>query len=152
VLRWMVWPPDVGRCLPVHVGVSGPADLIAKLQLQDGQRPADRVLFAYSQQFFGTPLFRHGAFLAASGVLLVVLVRFPSNRRHVAASLILSSFAFAISFGLIALACDFRYLYFVPLAFAGASLVAMSEALPRSGQPSRAGHESLPTKLHQLGT
>ena len=152
VLRWMVWPPDVGRCLPVHVGVSGPADLMAKLQLQDGQRPADRVLFAYSQQFFGTPLFCHGAFLAASGVLLVVLVRFPSNRRHVAASLILSSFAFAISFGLIALACDFRYLYFVPLAFAGASLVAMSEALPRSGQPSRAGHESLPTKLDQLGT
>ena len=116
VMRWLVWPPDIYKCMPAWVGVDGPPELLAKLGLTSHLRPADNALYAHVQAFAQTPLFRHGAYLLAASCLLVLLVAYPTAHRATIVLLLVSAIGFALSFALIGLSCDFRYMYLLPLA------------------------------------
>ena len=70
VMRWLVWPPDIYKCMPAWVGVEGPPELLAKLGLTPQQRPADLALYAQVQALAQTPLFRHGYYLLAASCFL----------------------------------------------------------------------------------
>jgi len=116
VFRWVFATPKIDACLPVYVGVSGPETLTTALGIAPLMEPSDQALYNYSTWYLDTPLFSHVFFalvaLASAGVLLW--------RREAAdviiAAMLLSALAFAASFALISIACDYRYLYYLDLA------------------------------------
>jgi hypothetical protein len=125
IFRWVVLTPDVAACRPVFVGVEGPAGEMADLGLKPRQSPRDLALSAYAKSFMGTPVLSHLAF-AIPGLLMLVLFlkrRAPGDTAF--AFLLLSAFAFAASFFVISIACDYRYLYALDLSVI-ASLVYLA--------------------------
>ncbi len=117
VLRWLVWPPKVWACLPLHVGVAGRPDLVQALGLPAGVRPQDQTLYDYARKFVGTPVFWHGAYLLGAAALVAYLALQQAPAARVIVPMLLSAVAFTLSFAAIGIACDFRYAYFLPLAF-----------------------------------
>jgi hypothetical protein len=115
---WVFFTPSLDRCLPAYVGVEGPEAKIADLKLTRGVEPADQALYNYATWFFVTPLYSHLSYalvaLAVAGVLM--LRRDPADM--VMAAMMLGVLAFAASFFVISIACDYRYLYALDLAAA----------------------------------
>jgi hypothetical protein len=114
--RWVLATPRLERCLPVWVGVSGPADKLQALGMQETTEPQDRASYSYAAHFFHTPVYSHltYAFIAAAAIVLLAWRRRPAD--VVMAAMLLSALAFAASFFLITLACDYRYLYYLDLS------------------------------------
>ena len=86
----------------------------------------DRALETHARRFFGTPVYSHLSYVliavAVAGLLL--LRRDPADWVFVA--LMAGSLAFAATFLLISVACDYRYLYLVDVAaMAGLLYVAL---------------------------
>jgi hypothetical protein len=90
--------------------------MIATLGLRNGMTPADRALYKYAEKFFQTPVFKHGAYL----VLSILLSMFLLLRRRLSdipiVAMLFASAAFVLSYLLVGIACDFRYMYFLPVA------------------------------------
>lgn len=122
VFGWMTAPPDVQRCLPVSVGIEGPSDLLTALEMEQEKRPQDVALYRYAQLFMGTPFFLN----AAWGVLALGLAALLARRRPHApgdaatVAMLVAALGFAASFAVIGIACDVRYLFFLPVACCGA--------------------------------
>jgi hypothetical protein len=120
-VSWLVWPADISKCVPIHLGVSGDPDMLRALGLSTIERPG---LYSYSKLWFNTPFYRHGFWALASVVLLAILVRrrcrVPGD--EVVLSALVGAQLFAVSFLLMGLACDFRYLYTLPMTVIFASL------------------------------
>jgi hypothetical protein len=116
VFRWVFLTPDLDKCVPVHVGVEGPAEKIAALRLISGQDQADGAAYHYAQRFFATPVYSHLTYAVIAVLVggLLMLRRDPADLAVVA--LLISGLGFAASFFLISIACDYRYLYFLDLA------------------------------------
>jgi hypothetical protein len=136
VFRWMTFPPDASRCLPVHVGTAGPEDLMRMLSLDAGVRPGDGALYAYALTFVGTPVFMNGAYALLAAALMLIFIIRRQPRDIPMALMLLAALAFAGTYLLIGIACDLRYMYFLPLAaMAGlvyaATLVRLGGDKPR---------------------
>lgn len=116
VFRWVLATPKLDQCLPIVVGVSGPDAMLRDLNLVTGEDNQDRALGAYAQRFFGTPVFSHLTWLtvalAVAGVLL--LRRDPAD--WIVIALLAGTITWVFSFAVIAVACDYRYLYLLDLA------------------------------------
>ncbi|CAN5130669.1 hypothetical protein BH09PSE2_BH09PSE2_11900 [soil metagenome] len=115
VFGWMLSPPDLNRCAPVYTGVDGPPDLLARLKLRPHVRLQDMKLERYANAFYGTPLYSH---LVWGAVDLALLIGFLRSRRPEAlplAALMAAALAYTLSFALIGVACDYRYLYALDL-------------------------------------
>lgn len=130
VFRWLLASPRLGACLPQFVGVSGPDDLVSKLQLTNAVDPADISLSNYATYFYDTPAYSHLAY----AVIALVAAGFLFWRRDgadlVVAGLLLSALAVTASFFVISIACDYRYLYFLDLsAMVGLFYIALDPAL-----------------------
>ncbi|MDB5452046.1 MAG: hypothetical protein JWO33_624 [Caulobacteraceae bacterium] len=108
--------PDLAGCLPIHVGVTGPAPLMADLGMVAGIEPQDARLARYAARLYATPVYSHLTYaliaLAVSGLLW--LRRSPAD--GVIIALQLGSLVFTASFLAISVACDYRYLYVLDLA------------------------------------
>jgi hypothetical protein len=113
---WVFLTPEVGRCVPLHVGVEGPPEKIAALKLAPGADPQDMAVYRYAERFFQTPVYSHltYAVIAVAVAGLLLLRRDPADMAIVA--LMLGALGFTASFFVISLACDYRYLYFLDLA------------------------------------
>jgi hypothetical protein len=116
VFRWLIAPPVPDRCLLLHVGVAGPADKLGLLGLTPGVRPQDQALLTYAARYFGTPFYSHLAYGVVALALAAALVLRGEPADIVMAALMAAALAFAASFFVISLACDYRYLYFVDAA------------------------------------
>ncbi|MDB5448390.1 MAG: hypothetical protein JWQ97_3707, partial [Phenylobacterium sp.] len=143
VFRWVFLTPNIDRCLPVALGVQGPDDVMEALGLDWRWSDADDRLLHYDKAFLGTPVHSHlfYAALALAVALVLLLRREPAD--IVMIGLMAGALAFAASFFLISIACDFRYLYFLDLAaMAGVLYVAVeppwARAAPRLGRAGRA--------------
>jgi MYXO-CTERM domain-containing protein len=81
----------------------------------------------YGAIFLDTPAMSHAAFgLLGLGILLVLLRR-RATSDIVITFMLLSAFAFTLSFFVISIACDYRYLLFLDFsALAGAFHLAVS--------------------------
>lgn len=134
VFRWMLLPPDIMACLPVWIGVEGPAALTEPLGLTRGTRPQDRALYAYSANWFGTPLFLNGAWAFLAVALGAVLLRRRRTGDVMIAGLLGAALTFAGTFFIIGIACDVRYLFLLPVACCGA--IAHLAAAPREDRVS----------------
>lgn len=129
--RWVFAPPVIDWCLPIYVGVDAPQDKMAALKLEHRYAQSDVELYNYSSWFFDTPVYWHG-FYAAISLVLAGLFLWRRDPADIAlAALQLSGVAFAASFFLISIACDYRYLYFTDLAaLAGLIYAAVDPPTP----------------------
>ena len=114
--RWVFAPPVIDWCLPIYVGVDAPEDKMKPLGLAHRYVQSDIMLANYSSWFLDTPAYSH-VFYAAVSVLLAGLLLWRRGPGDLPlAALQLAGVAFAASFFIISIACDYRYLYFTDLA------------------------------------
>ena len=90
----------------------------------------------------GTPVLSHLSSLALAVLFLALLIRRGASADIAIAGLLAASLLFALSFFVVSIACDYRYLYFLDLAAmtgalklassaSGAFLTAAQRRLPR---------------------
>jgi hypothetical protein len=133
VFRWLLLTPKLEACLPDFVGVSGPEPLVADLKLTNAVDPADWSLHNYATYFYGTPVFSHLAYALVAMAVAGFLLWRRDSTDLVIAGLMLSALAFASSFFVISIACDYRYLYFLDLAaITGLFYVVLDPSLRRA--------------------
>ena len=116
VFRQAFLTPDILACLPVTTGVQGPEAVLEELGMPSRQDRRDRELYNYATWFFDTPVLSHLTYALLSLGVMVALVLRGRPSDWVMAGLQAGALAFAGSFLVIALACDYRYLYFLDLA------------------------------------
>ncbi len=129
--RWVFLPPVIDWCLPVYVGVDAPAEKMAPLRLKHRFTQADIELVNYSSWFLGTPVLEHATYALVALVIAGLLLWRRQPVDIPIATLQLAAAAFAASFFIISIACDYRYLYFTDLAaMVGLVYVAIDPPTP----------------------
>jgi hypothetical protein len=116
VFAWVFLTPDISKCLPYYTGVDGPPALLRDLRLVRMFRPQDRMLGNYASHFLGTPVFSHATFAILAGLLIAFLLRRGRAADLAFAFMLIGAMAFALSFFVISIACDYRYLLFLDLS------------------------------------
>jgi hypothetical protein len=124
VFSWVAGTSDPAACHALFTGVDGPPQLMAQLGLKRVWRPQDRWHDRYGAMTVGTPLFSHLLFGAVALAALVFLIWRRRDADLVAAGLVVAALAFAASFFVVSIACDYRYLYFLDLAAMAGALAA----------------------------
>jgi hypothetical protein len=114
--RWVFATPVIDWCLPVYVGVDAPAEKMLPLKLEHRFVESDAQLNNYASWFIDTPFYRHWFYAGVSLVLAGLFLWRRQSGDVALAALQLSGVAFAASFFIISIACDYRYLYFTDLA------------------------------------
>ena len=122
VFGWVLAPPDPLLCHPDVVGVDGPPDVMKSLGLVPHIRMQDRFLYSYVAHFFHTPVLSHLLYGALAILFLVLLVRRGAPGDAAIAGLQVAALIFALSFLVVSIACDYRYLYFLDMAAMTAAL------------------------------
>ena len=113
--------PEPMQCRPLFIGFDAPPQMLKSMQLTERHRPRDDWARAYGLAFVGSPVLSHLAYAGLAVILLGLAAKdlarptAPSDRIAVIAMLV-GSAAFAASFLVLGLACDYRYLYLVDLA------------------------------------
>ncbi|HEY8003141.1 MAG TPA: hypothetical protein VIE16_02880 [Phenylobacterium sp.] len=129
--RWVFATPVIDWCLPVYVGVDAPDQKMGPLNLQHRFVESDVQLNNYASWFFDSPLYRHWFYAGVSLVLAGLLLWRRQPADVAIAALQLGGAAFAASFFIISIACDYRYLYFTDLAaLAGLLYAAIDPPMP----------------------
>jgi 4-amino-4-deoxy-L-arabinose transferase-like glycosyltransferase len=126
--RWVLLTPDIDSCVPFFVGVEGPDPWMAQLHMTNHERPQDKALEAYGDLFTPTPVFWHGFYALAAVALIIVLVRRRGPGDLAVAAMLAAALAFAGTFFVISVACDYRYLYFLDVAAMAAALYLVAKA------------------------
>ncbi len=124
VFDWVAATPDLDACHALYTGVDGPPDLMRELGLKPMWRTQDELHDRYGLLLQGTPLFSHLTFGALALALLAFLLWRRRDRDLAAAGLLAAALAFSASFFVVAIACDYRYLYFLDLAAMAGALAA----------------------------
>jgi hypothetical protein len=133
LFRWVFAAPDAGQCHPYHVGEDGdPADMAA-LGMQPRYDRRDAMLERYARAFVGTPVFAHPAFGLVAIVALVLLLRRRRPADLAMAGLLAAALLFALSFFVISIACDYRYLYVLDLSAIAAALYLLADWSTKKG-------------------
>lgn len=130
--RQVLFTPVITQCLPVHVGVDGPPEVLRGLGITADQDAQDRRLYAYTAKFFGTPLLSHAAFTVLALVVAAVLSLRREPTDLVIVGLQLSALAVAASYFVVSIACDYRYLYFMDVAAIVGLLYLAADPPPRA--------------------
>ena len=129
--RWVFAPPVVDWCLPVYVGVDAPIEKMAPLRLDHRYVQSDVMLSNYASWFLDTPVMSHVFYFAASLALAGLFLWRRKDGDVTMAAMQLAGAAFASSFFIISIACDYRYLYFSDLAaLAGILYAAVDPPMP----------------------
>lgn len=135
VFRWVFLSPVIDRCLPGHVGVEGPDRFMKPLHMQNERDPGDWRLWNYMTYWLDTPAYEHLTFAIIAALATVFLLVRREGADIAVAGLMLSGLAFAASFYVLSLACDYRYIYFLDLAaITGALYIALDPRLGRSAK------------------
>jgi hypothetical protein len=131
--RWVFASPDIDKCLPVHLGVTGPPSALKDLGMPPRLNREDGRLFNYVTWFLDTPAMSHVAYaVLALGLAVVFLIR-RDPADLVMGALMLGALAFTASFFVISIACDYRYLYVLDVAaITGALYLALDPRLRRA--------------------
>jgi hypothetical protein len=128
--------PPAGACPMVFTGVEGDPSMLRRAGMAPRQTARDDWDSDYASAFLGTPLFSHLAY----GLLIIVLLILEARRWRrgearadaiVTVAMMASALAFAASFFVISIDCDYRFLYFLDAA-AMAAAVRWAASRPRA--------------------
>jgi hypothetical protein len=86
----------------------------------------DGALMRYGNAFAGTPVLSHATFLIIALLALFVLLRRRDASDIAIAAMLASALVFTLSFFVISIACDYRYLYFLDVS----AIVALTYLAP----------------------
>ncbi len=131
VFAWTFFTPDISRCAPYFVGVEGFPRFMRDLGLAPRMRPQDLALKNYGSALVGTPVFSHATYALLGFASLIVLLRRREPADLALAFLLISAYGFTLSFFVISIACDYRYLVFLDLS-ALASAFHLAASRPKS--------------------
>jgi hypothetical protein len=123
--RAVLLTPDRLVCHFAPVGIDGDPALVRSLGMANRFRPRDLALAAYAAHFFATPVYAHLAWGALALVLLVFLLRRRRDADLAVAGLLASALLFTMTFVIMSLACDYRYLLFLDLSAISAALYVL---------------------------
>ena len=124
--------PVIDRCLPVHLGVDGPPKQMADLKLTRRWTPDDSRLYNYVTWFLDTPAYSHITYAMVALVVGLLLLWRRDPADLAIAGLMGGALAFAASFFIISIACDYRYLYLLDMAaITGVLYLALDPVLTR---------------------
>lgn len=116
VFRWVFLTPMIDSCMPIFVGVEGPAQKIVDLKMSASVDANDQRLYNYGTWFLDTPVYSHLSYtLICVGTAIVLLLRREPQDMAIV-GLMFAALGFLASFFVISISCDYRYLYFVDLA------------------------------------
>jgi len=138
--EWVLQTPDKDSCAPIFTGVEGPAEEMAASGLRPREDDRDKTLADYAISLADTPLYAHPAYgFVGAGLIVVLLLRRRPADVAVAA-MIAGALAFALTFAVISISCDYRYLYALDLSVIAAALYAASTGMrtPRNERHPRA--------------
>ncbi|RAK64744.1 hypothetical protein [Phenylobacterium kunshanense] len=131
--------PVIDRCLPVTLGVEGPAGTLQALEMSPRRTAADGRLYNYVTWFLDTPAMSHLAYAALALALLGVLLVRRDPADLAIAAMLGGALAFAASFLAISIACDYRYLYVLDVAaLTGLLYLAVDPRISRRPERRRA--------------
>ena len=116
VFHWVLLTPKLELCLPVQVGVTGPDDMVSKLDVQSGVDVQDQGVYDYAKRFFRTPAYSHLAWAVVALGVIGLLLRRRDPADWVFIALLGGTLVFVGSFAVISVACDYRYLYLLDLS------------------------------------
>jgi hypothetical protein len=146
---WVFLTPSPEDCVLVFTGVDNepPAEM-SRLGIVARDTPTDDALEQYALRFASTPVYSHAAYGALGLVLLAGLLRRRRPPDIAVAAMLASAMAYAASFAVISIGCDYRYLYDLDLAVIAAGLYAAAtwKAKPDTTQ------RSAPTKREAAPT
>jgi hypothetical protein len=124
--------PVIDRCLPIEVGVEGPANYLKALHISTRADLRDGRLFNYTTWFLDTPAMSHVAYAVLALVVVVLLLVRREPADLVVGAMVAGGLVFAASFFVISIACDYRYLYALDLtAITGLVYLAADPRLSR---------------------
>jgi hypothetical protein len=112
----------------VVTGVDGPAEEMAQAGLKPRRTAMDDALARYAGAFARTPAYSHATYALVGVGLLAVLLRRRRSADIAVAAMLGGALAFAASFAVISISCDYRYLYGLDLAVIAAALYAAASA------------------------
>jgi hypothetical protein len=134
VFHWTFMTPDLQKCLPVTVGVTGPEGMVKDLDVQAGIDPQDVGVGKYARAFYGTPVYSHVTWAIVAVAAIGWLLRRRDPADWAVIGLLGGALAFTASFFVISVACDYRYLYLLDMAaMTGALYVALDPPRWRKG-------------------
>jgi hypothetical protein len=134
-LSWIFLTPAQSQCVLYVTGVGGPAEEMAAAGLKPRHTPMDKAMGDYADAFAPTPAYSHATYGVVGAGLLVILLRRRRGADIAVAAMLGAAFAFAASFAVISIACDYRYLYDLDLAVIAAALyLAASVGRPSAGR------------------
>jgi hypothetical protein len=116
IFGWVLFTPDIEKCLPFTVGVQGPQDEMDAVDMDPRWDDRDAALQTYGNAFQGTPVFQHGLYALLSVLAAWVLLRRGRSADIAIGLLQVFALLYAASFFVISIACDYRYLYVLDLA------------------------------------
>jgi hypothetical protein len=120
--------PDSQACHFWYAGIDGPPGLLRQLGLTARIRPQDRALTGYAQLFAATPVYSHLAWGTLALILLAVLLRRGAPADLAVAGLLTGALLFVLTFVIISIACDYRYLVFLDLSAMAALLYTVRKS------------------------
>ncbi|MGH6876825.1 MAG: hypothetical protein ACREHV_05515 [Rhizomicrobium sp.] len=116
IFEWVFFTPDLRQCVAYYTGVNGPPRYLKALGLQRQFRPQDAALGNYAAFFVATPVFSHATWAVVALALVAFLAWRQRGTDIAIASMLAGALAFAASFFVISIACDYRYLLFLDLS------------------------------------
>jgi len=116
VFRWVFLTPDLMLCVPYYTGVDGPPDEMRHLGLAERYDNRDEALGEYANKFAGTPVFSHAAWGAIAAAAFVLLLRRRKPADIAIVAMLAGAMLCTLSFFVISIACDYRYLYLLDLS------------------------------------
>ncbi len=119
---WVFLTPDHDHCVLVYTGIDGPAEEMADTGLHSRRTSWDKAIARFALGFGHTPFYSHAVW-AGLGVLILGFLLLRRRPPDIAvAAMLAAAFAFAASFAIISIACDYRYIYPLDLAVIAAAL------------------------------
>ena len=128
LFRWVFFPPDVGLCHPYHVGNEGDAEDLKDLGVTTRMDRRDVALREYGKVFIGTPVFAHPTYALIAIAALVFLLRRRRPEDWAFVGLLAGALLFSLSFFVISIACDYRYLFLLDLSALAAVLYVLADS------------------------
>lgn len=116
IFRWVFITPDIDKCLPFVVGLSGPQRTLQALHMPERYDDRDAALENATRPFVHTALFSHVTFAALGVMAFVLLLRRRTPADVPILFLLAGSTAFTMTFFAVSLACDYRYLYLLDIS------------------------------------
>jgi hypothetical protein len=130
---WVFLTPRPEKCVLVETGVEGPDEEMAQSGLAPRDTAMDDVLGAYGLAFGGTPVSSHAFYALVAAGLIAILLRRRAGADIAVAAMLASALLFAVSFAIISVSCDYRYLYAVDVATMAAAVYVASGTGRRRG-------------------